>query len=395
MKTTDSWRPTPAHLRAALAGTLFAAAAVLARRPDLVVLAAPFAAVATWAVVTKPTTNPIVRHSLGHGIVREGEATTWHVGVEDAEGRVDDVAAVLEVPAWVEQRPAEGQVATSLRDDGVEPLAVVIRPTRWGRRRVGPALVAASGAWAAFRWTSGRLADERVLITLPQSSQFDASAPPVRTPGLVGVNRSPRQGSGTEFASIRPFQPGDRLRRIHWPQSLRTGTLHVTSTWADHDRHVVLLIDALNDVGESGGIDGRASSLDISMRAAGAIAEHYISTGDRVALVAIGARGVQRLPPATGRRHLRRLLEVMATVESATELIDDGRMPRGIGQGALVVMLSAMVSPRALQRAVTIADRGVTTLVIDCLPPDITEDDPNDPYLGIAWRIRLLERDRE
>jgi hypothetical protein len=37
----------------------------------------------------------------------------------------------------------------------------------------------------------------------------------------------------------------------------------------------------------------------------------------------------------------------------------------------------------------------VTTLVIDCLPPDITEDDPNDPYLGIAWRIRLLERDRE
>ena len=122
----------------------------------------------------------------------------------------------------------------------------------------------------------------------------------MRTPGLVGVNRSPRQGTGTEFASIRPFQPGDRLRRIHWPQSLRTGVLHVTSTWADHDRHVVLLIDALNDVGESGGIDGRASSLDISMRAAGAIAEHYIGTGDRVALVVIGARGVQRLPPASG-----------------------------------------------------------------------------------------------
>ena len=54
-----------------------------------------------------------------------------------------------------------------------------------------------------------------------------------------------------------------------------------------------------------------------------------------------------------------------------------------------------MVSPRALQRAVTIANRGLTTLVIDCLPDDITENDPNDPYLAIAWRIRLLERDRE
>jgi uncharacterized protein (DUF58 family) len=338
---------------------------------------------------------PTVRHWLGHGVVREGEATTWHIGVDDAEGRIEDVAAVLEVPAWIEQQPAEGQVATSLGDDGEEPLAVIVRPIRWGRRRLGPAIVAASSAWAGFRWASSHMAEERSLTVLPQSSQFDASAPPVRAPGLVGVNRSPRQGSGTEFASIRPFQPGDRLRRIHWPQSLRTGSLHVTSTWADHDRHVVLLIDALNDVGESSGIDGRASSLDISMRAAAAIAEHYISTGDRVALVAIGARGVQRLPQASGRRHLRRLLEVMASVESAGELIDDGRMPRGIGQGALVVMLSAMVSPRALQRAVSIADRGLTTLVIDCLPSDITEDDPNDPYLRIAWRIRLLERDRE
>ena len=395
MTTTDGWSPTAAHFRAVLGATLLVFAAVLARRADLLVFATPFAVVATWAVVVKPTTTPTVRQSLGHAMVREGEATTWHIDVDDAECRIDDVAAVLEVPAWIEQRPEEGQVATSLRDEGVGPLAVTIRPIRWGRRRIGPALVTASSACAAFRWASVQLADARVLTVLPQSSQFDASAPPVRTPGLVGVNRSPRQGSGTEFASIRPFQPGDRLRRIHWPQSLRTGTLHVTSTWADHDRHVVLLVDALNDVGESGGIDGRASSLDISMRAAGAIAEHYISTGDRVALVAIGARGVQRLPPATGRRHLRRMLEVITTVESAGEFFDDGRIPRGIGHGALVVMLSAMVSPLALQRAVTIADRGLTTLVIDCLPADITENDPNDPYLAIAWRIRLLERDRE
>jgi uncharacterized protein (DUF58 family) len=395
VSTTDGWRPTAAHVRAILGGTFLGVAAVLARRPDLLVFAGPFAVVTTWAAVTKPSFTPTVRQSLGHAVVREGEATTWHVRVDDAEGRIDDVAAVLEVPAWVERRPVEGEVATSLHDDGDAPLAVVIRPIRWGRRRIGPAVVAASSAWAGFRWTSVHLSDDRVLTALPLSSEFDASAPPVRAPGLIGVNRSPRQGTGTEFASIRPFQPGDRLRRIHWPQSLRTGSLHVTSTWADHDRHVVLLIDALNDVGASGGVDGQASSLDVSVRAAAAIAEHYISTGDRVALVAIGGRGVQRLPPATGPRHLRRLLEMMTTVESAGEFFDDGRMPRGITQGSLVVMLSAMVSPRALQRAVTIADRGLTTLVIDCLPADITENDPNDPYLRIAWRIRLLERDRE
>ena len=50
----------------------------------------------------------------------------------DKEGRVEDVAAALEAPAWVEQRPDDGQVATSLHDDGDGPLAVVIRPIRWG-----------------------------------------------------------------------------------------------------------------------------------------------------------------------------------------------------------------------------------------------------------------------
>ena len=58
-------------------------------------------------------------------------------------------------------------------------------------------------------------------------------------------------------------------------------------------------------------------------------------------------------------------------------------------------MLSPLVSPTALQRAVTIAEHGLTVVVIDCLPADITESDPDDPYVSIAWRIRLLERERE
>jgi uncharacterized protein (DUF58 family) len=327
--------------------------------------------------------------------VREGEATTWHTSIKDPEGLVDDAVVVLEPPTYMDTQPIDGQVAVSLRDDGHAPLDVVVRSTRWGCRRVGPAHVVASSAWAGFRWESENFADSLTLVTLPMSSRFDASAPPVRSPGLVGVNRSPRPGSGTEFASIRPFQAGDRLRRIHWPQSIRTGTLHVTSTWAEHDRHVVLLVDALEEVGDSDGIEGRASSLDVSMRAAGAIAEHFISCGDRVGLVVLGARGVQRLPPAAGYRHLRRLLETMAAVQPAHATLDDGRMPRGLGDGALVLMLSPLVSPGALQRALTIADHGLQVIAIDCLPIDIAQQDPDEPFVGIAWRTELLKRDRD
>lgn len=391
----DRWRPTAAHVRALLAGAVLALVAVLARRPDAAVVATPLVTIAAWSLARRPTVAPAARQRIGHRALFEGQTTTWHIEITDDEGYVEDVAARLDVSRHVDLDPPPGEVTASLHDDGIDALAMGVRPTRWGRRSIGPAMVLAHGAWGAFRSVSRHDADARSIVVLPQPSTFDATAPPVRTPGLVGVNRSPRQGSGAEFASIRPFQPGDRLRRIHWPQSLRTGTLHVTSTWADHDRHVVLMIDALDDVGDSEGVDGKASSLDIAMRAGSAIAEHYIESGDRVALVAFGARGVQRVPPATGRRHLRRLLEVMATTEPAAHRTDTGQVPRGLGAGALVILLSPLITPKALQRAVTMVDHGLTVLVIDCLPPDIVAEDPTDPYVSVLWRIRALERERE
>ncbi len=392
---SERWQPTAAHSRALLGGMGFATVAVLARRPDLLVLATPLAGAALWGALLRPRVVPRVRQSLGHAVVREGDATTWRIEVDDPEGRVEDVAVVLDAPPYIDCWPAGGQTVVSLPDDGDGPLAIEVRPVRWGRRTVGPALVAATSAWGAYRWGRHASDDERTLVALPRPARFDAVAPPVLRPGIVGVNPAPRQSSGTEFATIRPFQPGDRLRRIHWRQSVRTGTLHVTATWADHDRHVVLLVDALDDVGVSEGIGGRSSSLDTAVRAAGAIAEHHIGIGDRVALVAMAAGGIRRVPAATGSRHLRRLLEVMATLEPETRRSDTGEVPPGLAPGALVVMLSPLATRPALQRAVTLADHGLTVLVVDCLPPDVATSDPGDADVALLWRIRLLQRERE
>ncbi|HNJ97627.1 MAG TPA: DUF58 domain-containing protein [Ilumatobacteraceae bacterium] len=395
MTPVGEWRPTAAHGRATWGGISLCVVAVLAHRPDLAVLATPLVGAAVWAAVRRPTQPPTISQSIGHATLREGQATTWHIRVDDPEGRAEDVAALLGSTPWVDRLPEHGQVAADLRTDRDGTLAVQLHSMRWGRRRVEPATVVASSCWGAFQVVANTNADAQVLLTLPQPTPFDASAPPVRTPGLIGVNRSPRQGGGTEYAGTRPFQPGDRLRRIHWPRTIRTGELHVTATWADHDRQVILLIDALDDVGASTGLGGRASSLDIAVRAASAIAEHHIAVGDRVGLVALGARGVQRVPAAAGFRHLRRLLETMSTLERARGPMDDGRLPRGLSESALVVMLSPLLSPAALRRAHLTAERAVATVVIDCLPEDIARQDTDDPFVGLTWRIQRLARERE
>jgi uncharacterized protein (DUF58 family) len=367
---------------------------VLVRRPDLLVIAAPLLLISLWSLERRPRRAPVVEERLAHPTVREGQATAW--GIEVTEGddpRVETVAALFGVPPWATLQPASGVVVAAAAH-GRASVQVVVRSIRWGRREVVPAQVVATSAWGAFRWTDvGR--PSLALSTLPVPSAFDSAAPAVHPHGHVGQHRSARPGDGTEFASVRPFQIGDRLRRIHWPRSLRTGTLHVTSTWADQDTLVVIVVDALNDLGESDGIDGRASSLDVTVRAAGAIAEHHLHRGDRVALHVLGARRARRVPPSSGRAHLRRVLESLTTIEPGTDLRDQGRLLLGLPAGALVVMLSPLASPVALQRAVGFAARGLTTVVVDTLPPGLVTGDGDDPAHALAWRIRLLERRRE
>jgi uncharacterized protein (DUF58 family) len=267
-------------------------------------------------------------------------------------------------------------------------LVVGLRSTRWGRRTVGPVALTATSAWGAFRWM---LIDaSRQLTTLPLPAVFDSNAPVMHSNGLVGLSRSSRAGDGSEFASIRPFQVGDRLRRIHWPRSLRAGTLHVTSTWADQDSHVVLVIDATGDIGTSGGVDGDASSLDITMRAAGAIAEHHLRRGDRVSLRVLGSTGMASVSPASGRNQLRRVLEALALVAPG---LGPGA-PLHIPAEAVVIMLSPLATSMSLERAVTLARHGHTVVVVDTLP-DRVVDDADDDTTRLAWRIRLLERERE
>jgi uncharacterized protein (DUF58 family) len=395
------WQPTAALVRAALFGLVLMVVGMLLRRVDLVVIAVPLVVIAVWSTATRPAATPTVAQRIDHPALREGETTTWRIAVGAPDPGIDEVAAVLPMPRFAELDPPQGSVVegTDHEVGGVTNLEVLVRSTRWGRRGVSPAWVIASSSWAGFRWVS---TDDlpRPLVTLPVPAAFDAVPPPATAHGLVGLNRASRAGSGTEFAGIRPFQPGDRLRRIHWPRSMRTGTLHVTATWAEEDRHVALVIDAFGDIGDSDGIDGRASSLDTAVRAAGAIAEHHLRRGERVSLQVLGTRQRLHVPPASGVGHLRRILDRLTAIEPGAQdgSAHDtaaGRLRLGIDPGALVVMLSPLVATSVLERAIDWSGRGFTVVVIDTLPTGVVDDDPDDLFRALAWRIRLLERDRE
>lgn len=386
------WRPTAAHGRAAVGAAAGMVIAVIAGRPALAVLAFPLAFVAAWAIVTRPAGNPEADVSLAHRTVREGEATVWRTRLGGAEA-ADRLAFTLSYEPAFDTEPDTGAGSVAAGGQGDATVEVAVRSNRWGRRSVGGAVVAAESSFGAFRF--GPVSVPALpLDTLPLPALFDNAAPVPDPQGLVGANHSRRQGDGTEFATIRPFATGDRLRRVHWPVSLRTGRLHVAATYVDVDTHVQIVVDATSDVGASEGIDGEASSLDRTVRAAGALAEHFLRRGDRVGLRTSGTQRFVNVPVSSGVSHLLRILAELSTMEAgATRDRRWSAQPAGLQPGGLLIVLSPLLSAAAVAHVAALAVRHSRVVVVDTLPGDIVQQAAAyGASRALAWRIRLLER---
>ena len=405
-----TWRPTRALGRATAIGVVLLTVSAFGGRGDIAVIGVPLVALVVWAVVTRPTATPTVRSRLSAEVGREGDSLTWRVDVGAVPG-LRDVLGHLPGDRWTTTTPEHGHVAAAASGAATVPMAVQARIDRWGVRRLGPGQVGAFGDFAAFTWTWPEQRVETVA-SVPTPGAFTSSAALPHPVGLVGQHRSARVGGGTELAEIRPFRTGDRLRRIHWPVSLRTGALHVTTTYADQDAEVRLVLDAIRDLGERDLETGRRSSLDVAVEAAGAVAAHYLTTGDRVGLSVLGGAGVVEVPAVGGHRQLARVLLGLGRAEASRGTVGEERalraqLRRSIPPGAFVVLLSALVSAEPLAHAVRLARSGHAVVVVDTLPPELLGAQATDDALRAAtgvddarlarlvWRLRLLDRERE
>lgn len=382
-----SWRPTPALVRACLLALGGVTGGVALGQEVLVVLAAPFAVLAVMGLAGRPRTAPRVSARLDHYHLHEGQATTSRLLVDDLAG-VEHVVRVAAAAPHVATQPIHG-AAGSLVTEGLP--TVVSSPRRWGRRAVGAERVALTSAWAGWRWGPLDL-PEHGFSVLPQTAPYDSRAEVPQPDGLVGRHRSRRIGSGTEFAGIRTFAAGDRLKRINWPVSLRTGELHVVTTRAEQDAGVWIVVDGLRDIGVSGGVDGASSTLDLTVRAAAALAEHHVRTGDRVGMLVVAADGA-RVPLGSGTRHLHRLQGTLARVRTEARSVAPERLDLGAGAGSVVHVLSPMFFTPLVTATASLQRTGASVVVIDTIGEAMSAGADRLALPSLAARMQKVERD--
>jgi uncharacterized protein (DUF58 family) len=366
-------------------------AAALLRRVDLLVLAAPLALAGLPLARRRPGT-PSVELELSEEYPGEGAALQARVAASGARG-AESMTVGLATSDWV-RTPSGRRIASVVGVDaeGSATVAADLTAQRWGRSAVGPALVTLSAAWGLLRFGPVSLRERRANV-FPLSERYRGTALVPRARGNVGLHRSLRAGEGTELSGIRPFLPGDRLRRINWRVSLRSGELHVNATTTERDADVVILLDGRYDAGISGGIHGSASGIDIGVRATASFAAFYLSLGDRVGLIAYTAHPRQ-LPARAGRRQLHLLLQALLDVTPPRRGGAEPAMPApvGIDARALVLVVSPLVGRQVFDRAAALARRGHSVVAVDTLPEDARDDDDVDVWTRPVLRMWRLER---
>jgi uncharacterized protein (DUF58 family) len=383
------WRPTSALARSLTVGGVGVGLALTLGRPGLVVIVAPLLVLSALGLLHKPQREPRVHASLGHVQLHEGQGTRARLEVSD-EDDAEVVTRVMGQVPYVALHPAEGAVSYRPASER----AIELSPRRWGSRLLGAEKVALMSPWAGYRWGPVSI-PPREMSVLPTLTHVRSLAEAPQPIGLIGAHRSRRDGDGTEFSSIRAFHSGDRLRRINWRVSLRQGTLHVESTRAEEDTAVLLIVDAMADYGISEGIGGRESALDVTVRAAAAVAEQYLQGGDRVSLRVLSPVG-EYAGYGTGTAHLRRILALLARVRPGLPRdVAIGQIDFRAAAGSVVVVLSPMLSESLASATVRLVRRGLPVIVVDPLPPGTTPvvwPDSDPRVAELAWRMRLIDR---
>jgi len=198
---------------------------------------------------------------------------------------------------------------------------------------------------------------------------FDLGA--VRRAGsaLPGERPAVGLGEGTELAQLRPYQPGDDVRRLDPAATARTGVAHVRLQVPERQLTTWLVIDASASM--AFGTAARLKS-DVAEGVAVVIGRLATRRGGRVAIATCGSDDDVRLPPRGGRGALVALRRALANGPAADGRDGAGalagafeRVGRTARQAGLVVAVSDFRGPRDWSRALAALCLRQTALAVE------------------------------
>ena len=361
-------------------------AALVTRRPELAAIGAPFLLFLGAGLIgaADPDLGASVR--LDRDRLIEGDELTVEIELGAAHA-IERLELLLELPTGVTVAGGDNPQAVRLPAGG-RTLTLRLRADRWGAYRVGDLSLRARDAFGLFART-GRIPAGVPVKVFPRREALRGLLRPAETQLYSGDELARTKGEGLEFADLRPFAFGDRVRRINWRASARRGELWVNEQHPERNVDVVLFVDSFAELRRDS-----SSTLDLAVRAAATLADRYTRRRDRVGLVSFGGY-LRWLTPGGGLAQLYRivdaLLDTEITLSHAWKAIDV--VPaRTLPPQALVVAFSPLLDERSIGALLHLRARGFDLAVIELSPLAFVDPGETESEL-LAYRVWRLQRE--
>ncbi len=370
----------------ALLTAAFLLGALAFRRPELAVLAVPFAL--PLALGLQLARMP--RISVALTIERERALEQDEVGVElviSSDRPVERLELMLFVPDGLEVASGKSSQSFRLGWDDSRTIALKLRCVRWGNYDVGVVHLRARDRLGLLVWET-RLDRQQALRVYPLPETLQQIVQPVAAQVFTGNEVARQKGEGLEFADVRLFAPGDRVRSINWRATARRNELVVNERHPERNADVILFLDTFSDARAGG-----RSTLDLAVRATSTLASRYLERRDRVGLVSFGG-SLSWLTPGMGPAQRYRIVDSLLESEIVFNYTwkDVSVIPaRTLPPHALVLAVTPLLDERAAAALADLRGRGYDLAIVEVSPVPFVEPGPTD-LDKLAYRLWLLRR---
>jgi uncharacterized protein (DUF58 family) len=364
--------------------------------------AAVLAGIALLTALTSPAVGAIAALVLAGAVVADALAVRQapEVRREVPHHLARGVAAPLRVRAETrglgrlrlrQPAPAALVVEPSETDGDLDATLV---PRRRGRHTLGAVALRSQGPLGLGRWRHSVAGEHEVTVypDVPAARRLALAVQQGRFRAAGRLTRGPL-GLGTEFESIRDYEPDDDIRQVNWRATERMQRPMSNQFRVEQDREVMLLLDAGRLMASP---LGDRTRLDAAVDAAVAVALVADVLGDRAGVLAFDREVRRRLSPrrAGGHGVIRALLDLEPRAEESDYELAF-RTVEGAKRSLMLIFCDLLeeTAAKPLADAVPVLARRHAVTVATVRDPDLDEvlaTPPDGPH-GVGAQAVALD----
>ncbi|HJR79522.1 MAG TPA: DUF58 domain-containing protein [Anaerolineales bacterium] len=327
------------------------------------------------------------------GVKVERHARSLRAGVGDIFEEHFEISNTSKVPKlWLEvanesnvPHAAGSRVLTFLRAKQKRVYTARNWLTHRGGFPLGPTTVTSGDLFGIFRVSKTFPATSSLMVLPMIFPVSEFLSPPGLLPGGKAIRRKSIDIT-PHAAGIREYVPGDPMKRIHWPTSIRREQLMVKEFEQDPQAEVWLFLDThknahvakSSETYDTPPIDDllllkrrkvklAPSTLEYSISITASLAHYFIAQRRAVGLVSALGRSFKVIPAERSERQEAKILEELAFLQAESTYTLPGLVTAQMGQlpqGSSAILITPMIWPELLLGVDSLLRRNLRPVVV-------------------------------